>query len=155
MRATLLLAMCLLVCACSFWPKTQKTITLNFDSAHYLNPDMNGHSEPLVITIYQLNQRKPFLSLNFDMLRQHSQTLQGTLLDKQSIEIRPGERRQITIPQAPGTHFIGITGDFHALNESEWREITTINPNKNVKYHIFVGSHSLTITADTSFWSQL
>jgi len=100
-------------------------VAVNIQSARYLNPDVNGIASPLVVSIYQLKSPFTFNNANYGSLANNSAAILGTdLIDKQTMEIRPGENKMINLDLTQNTQYIGIVAGYRKINQAQWH--TTI-----------------------------
>ncbi len=122
-------------------------LELALESAHYLNPDINGHPSPLVVNIYELKTPYPFKETSYNkLIKNPSAILGASLIDKQSIEVRPGSRHDLEKLLSTNTHYIAVTGAYRNLDKSHWRELIKIpNKSKNIKLVIELESQGLVI----------
>ena len=100
-------------------------VAVDIQSARYLNPDVNGLASPVVISIYQLKSPFTFNNANYSSLANNSAAILGSdLIDKQTMEIRPGENKNINLDLAQATQYIGIVAGYRKINQAQWH--TTI-----------------------------
>ncbi len=121
---TLLLT--LLLCACSHGARQAN---LAVTTAHYLNPDVSGRPAPIVVSIYQLKFANRFSQTDYQQLNDNAANLLGdNLIDRQDIEIRPGEHRTVHIDLAQDTEFIGLVAHYRNINAAKWRAVISAPP---------------------------
>ncbi len=138
--STLLFISAFTLSACSNNNGTEAKIA--FNSAHYLNPDINGHASPVVVSLYELKTPFEFKQANFMQLDQNASSLLGTnLIDKQTVEIRPGAQKIITQSITPNTHYLGIAAAYRNIDSASWRSVINI-PEKTKKITVQVNLES-------------
>jgi type VI secretion system protein VasD len=112
----------------------QPKMRLIVESAHYLNPDINGHAAPILVTVFQLKNSYTFSQANYDALLSNSSSILGDdLIDKTSFEVRPGTHLKITENLYNNTHYIGIVAAYRNPNISSWHKMLSLkNPAQSV-----------------------
>lgn len=117
--------MALLGCANPF----NQSLYLHIRTAHYLNPDLKGQTEPVVIHLFQLNRIKKFKQLSYQALIANPvKNLGAQLLDQQKIEVQPNTEHNMKIALMPDAHFLAIVASFRAITQAKWRVIHSITP---------------------------
>ena len=103
-------------------------------SASYLNPSDSGEASPITLTFYELKSSAAFKQADyFDLDSSAASVLNSDLIDKQSIEVRPGESLKQGLFLPDGVKYVGITAGYRNIDQSIWR--ATI-PVLNKKSHI-------------------
>src|SRR5260221_414744 len=78
----------LFLVSCSSQKKVNQ-LTLAYQAANDLNPNVNNEASPLVVTIYQLRSDTAFNNADFFSLYDHpSDTLGRDLIDRKEVEIK-------------------------------------------------------------------
>lgn len=122
-------------------------VAVNIQSARYLNPDVNGVASPVVVSIYQLKSPFTFNNANYGSLANNSAAILGSdLIDKQTMEIRPGENKVVNLNLAQSTQYIGIVAGYRKINQAQWH--TTIRvPGKSKGVSIALNLESQGLSA--------
>ena len=131
-KGLLMALLALSLVACSSGKPPQAVIKVQ--AANYLNPDLNGSAKPVVITLYQLKIPYSFQQADFDVLYMNSsQVLAGDLLDKQTLEARPGETMDITQSLNDGTAYLGFVAAYRNIEGAKWKEVLQLPHKKKIK----------------------
>jgi len=141
------------LCACSLWPKSAPQLNIQITAASYLNPTA-GQAKPLRISFYQLKSGFSFMNESYGSLIQ-SNTLGDALLDKTTIEIRPGQTRNLTLKLQSNTLYLGVIGHYARINHADWRKLSSINTASPPTLFINANTDSLSIKKTHHFWSRL
>ncbi len=124
--------------------KSANTAQINMQAAQYLNPDVGGRASPLVVTIYQLKKPFSFKQASFSALENNSaQVLGNDIIDKQTVEIRPGQKQTITESLAQNTHYIGIIAAYRNIDQAAWRKVIKVKPKENATIKLDLESQGL------------
>lgn len=100
-----------------------KNIKINVHAVHYLNPDVHGRPEPLVITFYELKSPLRFQRANYQQLTQNTlQTLQTDLLDKRTIVMKPANEKFLKWNIANATQYLGISAAYRNIHPMHWKK---------------------------------
>lgn len=105
--------------------------TVHIRSANYLNPNIYGHSSPVVLTIYQLKAQYAFQQADYNALTNNSgKILGGDLIDKNTIEVRPNTQMKVSQPLSPNTQYLGIVAAYRNINNATWHKVVKIEQKK-------------------------
>lgn len=151
------LACLLFLSGCAMMPKGSSA-TLQIQSATYLNPDINSTPSPVVLNIYQLNSAYAFQQASFHQLYDTpSKTLSGSLIDKSTLEIRPGQTQTFSQPLLPNTQYLGIVAAYRKIGNNKWKAIVKIKDNKSHApvLHLDLESEDLNVLVSESTPSVL
>ena len=122
-----------LLTACAMFSSEPQT-TVHIRSANYLNPNIYGHSSPVVLTIYQLKTQYAFHQADYNALTNNSgKVLGGDLIDKNTIEVRPNTQMKVNQPLSPNTQYLGIVAAYRNINNATWHKVVKIKKKKG--YH--------------------
>lgn len=121
-------------------------LQVNIQSANFINPNIYQQASPVVITLYQLKEQTNFTQMNFFVLSTHTQNgLGGDLMDKQEIEIQPGQQIEQRINVMSGANYVGVIAAFRNPDVMNWRAIKKITYGKNVKLRIAITAQGITL----------
>ena len=122
---------------------------LNIHSARYLNPDINGKTAPIVLTLYELKAPYSFKSSDYSALINNPAKILGTnLIDKQSFEIQPNNSTTLTQIISPQTRYLGIIAGYRNIQISDWRQVIPVAPGiSTMSIQINLASQSLVAKA--------
>ena len=132
-----------LLSGCAHYDGTETKLTLR--AVQYLNPDISGKPSPVVVSIYELKSPFAFKQASYNQLNTNTSALLGTMLiDKQAIEIRPGEEKKKTKYLTPNSHYLGITVAYRNIDQANWRKIIELpHQAKKVKITLNLESQGL------------
>ena len=132
---------------CAMFGHHEATATVNLSSVNYLNPDVNGRASPVMVTVYQLKTPYAFKQATFDQLINNSGALLGTsLLDKQTIAVKPNTNQQLSIALANQTLYVGVVAAYRNITHATWHQIVRILANKNNIVDINLESQGVMVT---------
>lgn len=96
--------------------KKIKVVHLDFTAREALNTDSresNSLSEPVVIRIYQLKDRKTFDKTVYQQLLKDGETiLKADLLATRDVVVKPGGDANLDMPMEEGAQFVAVVGLF-------------------------------------------
>ena len=120
----------LLLCACAKGPDV--SASMNMTAAQYLNPDIQGNAAPIMVSFYELKTPMSFKQSNyFDLSANAESVLQDTLVDKQTIEMRPGESKNYKLNFPRSVRYIGITAGYRRIDQAVWRSVIAVPVKKD------------------------
>ncbi|EMB4326187.1 type VI secretion system lipoprotein TssJ [Pluralibacter gergoviae] len=135
--------------------KKIKVLHLDFTAREALNTDAresNSLSEPVVIRIYQLRDRKAFdKALYRPLLEEGDILLKDDLLASREVMLKPGGDASLDMPMAAEAKFVAVAGLFRHpdMEKDHWRlvlERESLDPDK--ARIIEAGNNRLTLIAD-------
>ena len=104
-------------------------------AADYLNPDINGQAAPVLVTFYELTTPMAFKQADYFALQNNAgAVLAGSLIDKQTIEMRPRQMLSHTLSMPESVRYIGVTAGYRNINQSKWRAVLPI-PKKKLHWY--------------------
>ena len=119
-------------------------IQMHFHTSDSMNPDINGKASPVVLNVYELRNQNKFNDADFSTLEDASRFLGHQLVDQNSMELLPGAHRSQILKIAPGTHYIGFTAGFRALEQSTWKKTIPV-PSESSRLLITVSANAISI----------
>ena len=136
--------------SCSLF-HTEPHANITLTSAQYLNPDINGRPSPVVIIIYQLKNAYNFKQADSTSLMANSGSiLQGDLIDKNSIEIRPDSTQSIIQKLDPDTQYLGIVAEYRNSTTESWHKVVQLDSSGGERADITINLESQGFTVTTS-----
>lgn len=120
-RSWLLIA-CLVPClmACAGAPKTLK---MEISAAADINPDARQRPSPVTVRIYVLKSAAAFTGADFLSLFSKEQAVLGAeLLQKEEIQINPGERKQLNLSAPREAKQLAVMSAFRDVGRAQWRD---------------------------------
>ena len=139
--AVLPLTLCFLLIGCSP-KKITPELMIRYQAVHSLNPDINNRPSPVVVTVYQLQNKAAFLQSSFyDLYQKQNSILGASFIDSSEIEIRPAQQDSAKMSLWPNTRYIGITAAYRNISNSKWRIVLPVPEKKDkIKLSVFIGT---------------
>jgi len=109
--------------------KKIKVLHLNFTAREALNTDSresNSLSEPVVVRVYQLKDRKEFDKTIYQQLLQDGDTiLKADLLATRDVLVKPGGDANLDMPMEEGAQFVAVVGLFRQpdMVNNTWKQV--------------------------------
>lgn len=102
---------------------------LEFNVADDVNPDINGRPSPVVIKVFELSSRAVFDTQDFFSLYGDAEKVLGPdLLNKDEIELQPGQKFDYKMTLDKNTRFIGIVVAYRSIDKAKWRGVIEADP---------------------------
>lgn len=141
--------MTLILLICSLVSCTNYETKLNFavHTAQYLNPNIDGKTSPLLISIYQLNA-KPVLEgqLYQQPITTIENTLQKVLVDKSTFIIKPNQKKHLTWVLHPDTKYIFVVGDYQQRSNLAWYQLLAVNTKRSlIQFKLDAETHHIKV----------
>jgi len=109
--------------------KKIKVLHLDFTAREALNTDSresNSLSEPMVVRVYQLKDRKEFDKTIYQQLLQDGDTiLKADLLATRDVLVKPGGDANLDMPMEEGAQFVAVVGLFRQpdMVNNTWKQV--------------------------------
>lgn len=101
-------------------PEAHLTVTASGDT----NPDASGRPSPVVVRLYLLRSDASFNGTDFfGLFDDDEQALGGELIRRDELVLVPAEQRDIELPLAEETRFVGAIAAFRDIRNAQWRAI--------------------------------
>ncbi|MDX6041236.1 type VI secretion system lipoprotein TssJ [Scandinavium lactucae] len=113
--------------------KSIKVLHLDFTAREALNTDAresNSLSEPVVVRIYQLKDRKAFDQTVYQQLLKDGDTiLKADLLATRDVVVKPGGDANLDMPMEESAQFVAVVGLFRHpdMVNSTWKQVLKRN----------------------------
>ena len=91
-----------------------------------LNKNWNGISNPVQLTLYQLNQEDAFNSADYFALQQSDSSFASEIKKLGSYIVVPDHERTIYLPLETNVKKIGVVTAYQAINRAHWRTIINV-----------------------------
>lgn len=123
----------------SIFYRQVKTLHLDLTAREALNTDSVEDvslSEPVMIRVYQLKDRKAFDKTVYQQLAKDAESaLGGDVLASRSVVVKPGADTSLDMPMDEQAQFIAVVGLFRApdLAKNDWKLVLTrdeLDPDK-------------------------
>ncbi|QCR36018.1 type VI secretion system lipoprotein TssJ [Nissabacter sp. SGAir0207] len=131
------------------------TLHLDFTAREALNTDStenNSLSEPVMVRVYQLQDRKTFDKALYQQLLNEGDTVLGSdLLARRDVVLKPGGDVLLDMPMEPGTTFVAIVGLFRHpdMATNSWKQVLALDELDPDKPRVIEAGHnSLTLRAE-------
>ncbi|WP_169293087.1 type VI secretion system lipoprotein TssJ [Advenella sp. EE-W14] len=106
--------------------------------AHVINPNPEGRSAPVKITVYELKSSTAFETSDFFSLQQNPQQALGDqMLEISSVMLQPGQKEVMTAMGNIHAKFLGVVAAFRDLNNSQWRLLVPLPAAKTTNLYKF------------------
>lgn len=109
--------------------KKIKVLHLDFTAREALNTDAresNSLSEPVVVRVYQLKDRKTFDRMVYQQLLKDGETLlKVDLLVSRDVVVKPGGDATLDMPMEEGAQFVAVVGLFRYpdMVNNTWKQV--------------------------------
>lgn len=109
--------------------KKIKVLRLDFTAREALNTDAresNSLSEPVVVRVYQLKDRKTFDKTVYQqLLREGDSVLKADLLASRDVVVKPGGDASLDMPMEAEAKFVAVVGLFRHpdMTDNSWRRV--------------------------------
>jgi len=111
-----------------------------------LNPDPTGRPSPVVVRLYELADRGTFESADFFGIYDNEASTLGTdMLSREELELKPGERREVTHDLDDKTRYLGVVVAYRELDNALWRAVAEIRPGQTNQFTIGVGGQTVSV----------
>lgn len=112
------------------------------------NPSRDGMAAPVAIRLYQLASLGKFERTDvFALTDKAAATLGSDLLGDDEVIVAPGEKRPMTSPLKPGTHFLGAAALFRDIDHAQWRTSAPVAESGPSKLALRVSGLTITLAA--------
>ena len=109
--------------------KKIKVLRLDFSAREALNTDSresNSLSEPVVVRVYQLKDRKTFDKTVYQQLLKDGETiLKADLLASRDVVVKPGGDANLDMPMETDAQFVAVVGLFRHpdMVNNSWKQV--------------------------------
>jgi type VI secretion system VasD/TssJ family lipoprotein len=102
----------------------KRSLRLMIQAGRELNTDSRQASASLALRIYLLRDAQGFQNASFDNLYDNDEaTLGATLLTRESVFVRPGESRELSLELAREVRAVGVLAAYRELERAQWRAV--------------------------------
>lgn len=156
-RGFILLCTILMLSGCGLFGKKEKPpppppppeptrVIIEFEATGDINPNSEGRASPLYLRIYQLKAYTVFEKADFfSLYDKDDQMLARDLVAKEEILLKPNEKRTVFYEVADDTGAIGLLGLFMDYENTRWKAVAGVQPNKTTVIHIYVSKAGLAV----------
>lgn len=122
-KAALLMSSLLAMAACS-----GPMVRMDLKSDATLNPDRKGDPLPVVVRIYQLNDKGAFESATFNQLWKNDEgILGGTLLTRKELILNPDSNDKVELDRHEQAKYVGVVAVFRNPVDRHWRAMRELS----------------------------
>ncbi len=116
--------------ACAAVKPPPPIIKIAINATADVNPDARKRASPVMVRLYLLKSTSAFDSSDFFSLFDRDQTILGTdLVQKEELQIHPGEQKLLQFKLPDDTKYIAIMGAFRDLEHAQWRDAKPVSAN--------------------------
>jgi type VI secretion system protein VasD len=97
-------------------------VHVDLRSDESLNPDRKGDPLPVVVRVYQLNDKGAFESATFNQLWKNDEAiLGGTLLTRNELILNPASKDKVELDRHEQAKYVGVVAVFRNPVDRKWR----------------------------------
>jgi len=145
LKYCLLLLPVLAMTACS-GPMVHVDISSNAE----LNPDKKGDPLPVVVRVYQLNDKGAFESATFNQIWKNDEgILGGTLLTRNEIILNPASKDKVELDRHEQAKYVGVVAVFRNPVDRRWRAMRELRDDIITKKLSLSSSFDVSLTGNT------
>lgn len=135
LRSVLTLALALTVASCSFFGGDDGAdVQLDVMVDKQVNPDPSGRASPLVIKVYQLNDKLAFETKDFFSIYDATdKDFKKAIVTQKEYQLNPGHEIHQALVTDPATNYIGIIAAFRDIEIAKWRAVAKVKPGEDHK----------------------
>ena len=123
-------------------------VKVELQSNQGLNPNRQGESLPVVVRVYQLNDKGAFESATFNQLwKQDEGVLGGTMLTRSEIVLNPSTNNKVELDRHDQAKYVGIVAIFRNPIDRKWKDLRELNTDFLTKH--FSTSFDVSLTDNT------
>ncbi len=103
-------------------------VNIGLHSNESLNPDRKGDPLPVVIRVYQLNDKGAFQSATFNQIWKNDESILGkTLLSRNELILNPSSKGEVEVDRHTEAKYLAIVAIFRNPIERKWRALEDIS----------------------------
>lgn len=135
LRSVLTLGIAISITGCSFFGGEEGAdVQLDVIVDQQVNPDPSGRASPLVIKIYQLNDKLAFETKDFFSIYDGTdKDIKGAIVTQKEYQLNPGHEIHKALVTDPQTNYIGIIAAFRDIEVAKWRAVAKVTPGEEHK----------------------
>ena len=120
------------------------TVKVRVSAAGNVNPNEGGRASPIAVSVFVLSGIGAFQQADYFQLAEGaSATLGASLVGSDSVFLRPGESKEITLSTAAEQSYIGVVAGYQNIDQASWRSTTQIGREDTVG--VSVGRSSVSV----------
>ena len=103
-------------------------VKVELQSNQGLNPNRQGESLPVVVRVYQLNDKGAFESATFNQLwKQDEGVLGNTMLTRSELILNPSSNDKVELDRHEQAKYVGIVAIFRNPIDRKWKDLRELN----------------------------
>lgn len=103
-------------------------VRVDLRSDETLNPDRKGDPLPVVVRVYQLNDKGAFESATFNQIWKNDEgVLGGTLLTRNELILSPASSGKVELDRHEQAKYVGVVAVFRNPVERKWRAMRELS----------------------------
>ncbi len=149
-RNMLTIGLAIAVAGCSFLGgEDGADVQLDVMVDKQVNPDPSGRASPLVIKVYQLNDKLAFETKDFFSIYDATdKDIQKAILTQKEYQLNPGHEIHKALVTDPKTNYIGIVAAFRDIEIAKWRAVAKVTPGEEHKVTFTLKGVSIEVVAE-------
>ncbi len=105
-------------------------VLVDLTSDAELNPDRKGVPLPVVVRVYQLNDKGAFESATFNQIWKNDEgILGGTLLTRNELILNPASKSKVELDRHEQAKYVGVVAVFRNPVDRKWRAMRELSDN--------------------------
>ena len=110
-----------------------RSLRLDIQAERQLNTDRRQSSASLAVRVYLLRDDAAFQRASFDALYEGDEAALGaSLLQRETLHLRPGDARELVLPVAPDARLVGVFAAYREVDRSQWRCVLALPADRPV-----------------------
>jgi len=110
-----------------------RSLRLSIQAERSLNTDRRLASASLAVRVYVLRDDRAFQRASFDALYDADEAALGaSLLQRETLHLRPGEARELMLPLLPDARLVGVFAAYREVEQSQWRTVLALPSDRRV-----------------------
>lgn len=103
-------------------------VKVELQSNQGLNPNRQGESLPVVVRVYQLNDKGAFESATFNQLwKQDEGVLGKTMLTRSEVILNPSSNDKIELDRHEQAKYVGVVAVFRNPIDRKWKDLRELS----------------------------
>ena len=149
-KSMLAVGMIMTMASCSFFGgDSGADVQLNVLVNKQVNPDPSGRASPLVVKIYELDDKLAFETKDFFSVYDASdEGLAKAILEQKEYQLNPGHEIHKGLVTNPKTKFIGIVAAFRDIEIAKWRAVAKVEPGEEHKITFTLQGVTIEVTEE-------
>ncbi|MCB2261648.1 MAG: type VI secretion system lipoprotein TssJ [Candidatus Thiosymbion ectosymbiont of Robbea hypermnestra] len=127
-------------------PREATRLEAEVIAAADVNEDADGRALPIVVRLYELKTPGGFQGADFyGLYDRENEVLGANLLNREELNLRPGQRHRIAREPAPEARYLGVLGAFRKIDDAQWKAVYPLTADVLNRVEIQLGSNAVSI----------